>query len=211
MPDSASGVSMTRLSPKSFCRPSVTRNTPPSLPTSSPMTTTFGSDSSARRSDSLIALARAIFSAMSLTPVRVRERRLIGGELRAFLVHQRVSVRVHVLEDGEAVRVRHGTDGFAYSSAHRFALALEFLEERLVRVLLGLQVAAQAQDRVLGLPGLALLVAAVAGRVVGGGVGAHAVGERLDQRRALTGAGPLQGPLGDGQARQDVVAVHAHA
>src|ERR1035441_10161843 len=37
MPDSASGVSITRASPKSFCRPSVTRKTPPSLPTSSPM------------------------------------------------------------------------------------------------------------------------------------------------------------------------------
>src|SRR6478752_3231056 len=117
MPDSASGVSMTRLSPKSFCRPSVTRKTPPSLPTSSPMTTTFGSAPRARRSDSLIALARAIFSAMSLTPVFVRERGLVGGELRPLLVHQRVAVRVHVLEDGEVVRVRHGTDRFAHPLA----------------------------------------------------------------------------------------------
>ena len=36
MPDSPSGESMTRASPKSFCSPSVTRNTPPSLPMSSP-------------------------------------------------------------------------------------------------------------------------------------------------------------------------------
>ena len=40
MPDSASGVSMTRLSPYFACKPSVTRNTPSSGPTSSPITTT---------------------------------------------------------------------------------------------------------------------------------------------------------------------------
>src|SRR5919107_1611114 len=131
MPDSASGVSMTRLSPKSFCSPSVTRNTPPSLPTSSPMTRTLGSVSRARRSDSLIALARAIFSAMSLTPVCVRERRLVRGELGPLLVHQRVPVRVRVLEDGEVVRVRHGTDRFAHSFAQRLALGLQFREESL--------------------------------------------------------------------------------
>ena len=39
--DSASGESMTRSSPKSFCRPSVMRKTPPSLPMSSPMMRTF--------------------------------------------------------------------------------------------------------------------------------------------------------------------------
>src|SRR6476660_7568824 len=105
MPDSASGVSMTRLSPKSFCRPSVTRKTPPSLPTSSPMIRTLGSDSRARRSDSLIALARAMFldvsvSAISLAPF-IRERRLVGGELGSLLVDERMPVRVHVLEDGE--------------------------------------------------------------------------------------------------------------
>src|SRR4051812_5021914 len=216
MPDSASGVSMTRLSPKSFCSPSVTRNTPPSLPTSSPMTRTLGSVSRARRSDSLIALARAMFlnvtvSAMSLPPVRVGERRLVGGELGPLLVDEGVSVRVCVLEDGEVVRILHGTDRFAHSFAQRLALDLQFRKKSLVRVVGGLQVAAKAQDRVLGLPGGPLVVVAVAGRVVGGGVGAHAVGERLDQRRPLTGAGPLQGPPGHGEVRQHVVAVHPQA
>src|SRR6185369_1741395 len=42
MPFSASGVSNTRSSPNSACRPSVARNTPPALPTSSPMTITRG-------------------------------------------------------------------------------------------------------------------------------------------------------------------------
>src|SRR4051794_31916592 len=133
MPDSASGVSITRLSPKSFCRPSVTRKTPPSLPTSSPMIRTLGSESRARRSDSLIALARAIFSAISVAPF-IRERRLVGGELGSLLVDERMPVRVHVLEDGEVVRVRHGADRLTHSFAQRLALGLEFREESLVRV-----------------------------------------------------------------------------
>ena len=57
IPDSASGESITRCSPKSFCSPSVTRNTPPSLPMSSPASTTLGSASSARRSPAFSALA----------------------------------------------------------------------------------------------------------------------------------------------------------
>src|SRR5919109_5428908 len=139
MPDSASGVSMTRLSPKSFCRPSVTRKTPPSLPTSSPMIRTLGSESRARRSDSLIALARAMFlnvtaSAAMSDPLYVRERRLVGGELGALLVDERMPVRVRVLENGEVVRVRHGADRLAHSFAQRLALGLQFREESVVRV-----------------------------------------------------------------------------
>src|SRR5215510_2859108 len=42
MPFSASGVSITRSSPNSACSPSVARNTPPALPTSSPITRTRG-------------------------------------------------------------------------------------------------------------------------------------------------------------------------
>src|SRR5215470_3291305 len=42
MPFSASGVSSTRSSPNSACNPSVARNTPPALPTSSPITMTRG-------------------------------------------------------------------------------------------------------------------------------------------------------------------------
>lgn len=40
---------------------------------------------------------------------------------------------------------------------------------------------------------------------------AHPVGERLHEGGALAAAGPLQGPLGDGQAGEDVVAVDADA
>ena len=58
MPDSPSGESMTRCSPKSFCSPSVTRKTPPSLPMSSPIKRTFALSSIDLRSPSLIALAK---------------------------------------------------------------------------------------------------------------------------------------------------------
>src|SRR6266481_5507902 len=90
MPDSASGVSNTRSSPKSFCRPSVTRKTPPSLPTSSPMIRTLGSFSMALRSPALIALDR-------VRVVIVRPPRRNPGRLG-----------VHVVEDGQRRRVGHG-------------------------------------------------------------------------------------------------------
>src|SRR5438552_1114541 len=55
MPDSASGVSKTRFSPNSCWRPSVTRKTPPSRPTSSPKTRVRGSPARAWRSAALSA------------------------------------------------------------------------------------------------------------------------------------------------------------
>ena len=70
IPLSASGESMTRSSPKSFCRPSVTRKTPPSLPMSSPMSTTFGSFSSDLRRPALIALARVVTAISAALPRR---------------------------------------------------------------------------------------------------------------------------------------------
>src|SRR5829696_7918236 len=76
MPDSASGESITRWSPKSFCSPSVTRKTPPSLPTSSPAITTLASASSARRKPAFRALA------MVSTVIRQSHRtraQLVGG------------------------------------------------------------------------------------------------------------------------------------
>src|SRR5919106_565194 len=76
MPDSASGVSMTRSSPKSFCRPSVTRNTPPSLPTSSPITMTFESASMAARRPMVMPFA-SVIAVMSAPPRTTRGMRRI--------------------------------------------------------------------------------------------------------------------------------------
>src|ERR671913_64290 len=58
--DSASGVSITRCSPKSLSRPSVMRKTPPRVPTSSPSRTTRSSASMASRRAVLSALAMVI-------------------------------------------------------------------------------------------------------------------------------------------------------
>src|SRR5215217_1574182 len=77
MPDSANGESMTRSSPKSFCSPSVMRKTPPSLPTSSPMSRTLSSSSMALRRPMLRPLARVIFCVMSVGSF---ERLEVGGE-----------------------------------------------------------------------------------------------------------------------------------
>src|SRR3990172_9336720 len=60
---SASGVSSTRSGPKRFCSPTVARNTPPLIPTSSPSTITFGSSCMARASARLTA-STSVTSAM---------------------------------------------------------------------------------------------------------------------------------------------------
>src|SRR5437763_16335541 len=104
MPDSASGVSMTRPSPKSFCSPSVIRKTPPSFPMSSPINTTLGSVSRALRRAALRALAMV----MVAISVPLLERHQIRGELAALLVDARVPVAVDVLEDRDGVGVRQG-------------------------------------------------------------------------------------------------------
>ena len=69
--DSVSGVSMTRSSPNSAHRPSVARNTPPFLPTSSPRTTT---DSSRRISSAMPSRTASmnVRIGISATPRRSR-------------------------------------------------------------------------------------------------------------------------------------------
>ena len=57
MPASASGVSVQRSSPNSLASPSVTRKTPPRVPTSSPRTCTVGSSAIASRSARVRACA----------------------------------------------------------------------------------------------------------------------------------------------------------
>ena len=56
-------------------------------------------------------------------------------------------------------------------------------------------------------PVLLLVTGAVAGGVVGRGVGAHAVGHGLDERRSLTRRGAGEGEPGCGEDGQNVVAV----
>ena len=75
----------------------------------------------------------------------------------------------------------------------------------------GREVRAHPQQRILGPPLGNLVVGAVAGGVVGVGVGLHAVGVGLDQQRAGSVAGPVDGPVEHREQRDEVVAVDALA
>src|SRR6478752_1970385 len=171
MPDSASGESMTRSSPKSFCRPSVIRKTPPSLPTSSPITRTFGSSSMALRSPALRPFASVIF-AISVSAFRlegVEVRRIAGlllGELGGLL-------GVHVVEHVERPRLRERLAALTQVLAQPLGLDLDLVEEVLVGQPVAGEVGLHPLDRVLELPDLEVLRQPVAGGVVGGGVRAH--------------------------------------
>src|SRR5581483_8083103 len=89
-----------------FCSPSVIRKTPPSLPMSSPMSTTFGSSSRARRNPRLSALpmVRVSRSAMSVRPL---EGRQVTGEAFPLGVDDRRPVGVGVVEEGQRLGLGH--------------------------------------------------------------------------------------------------------
>src|SRR4051812_6756536 len=214
MPDSASGASMTRSSPKSFCRPSVTRKTPPSLPMSSPMMRTLGSASMAARRPVLMPLARLI-CAMSATTLRavagIGERLHVLGELRPLLLDQRVRVDVHVLEHVERLRVGHAQAALPDVRRQLVALGVQGGEEVVVGHAVRDEVGLEPADRVALLPHLDLGRHPVAGGVVGRRMGAHAVGEGLDERRPAALPRVVERGLGDGVHREDVVAVDPDA
>src|SRR5450631_3668013 len=136
MPDSASGVSMIRSSPKSFCRFSVTRNTPPSLPMSSPMMTTLGSCSMARRRPALMDLP-IVTLAMSVLSL---EARGVRSEPGALGVDQRVLLDIDVVEHRDGLRVGHRQAAGANPCGERIRLYLDGLEERRVSLEAGCQV-----------------------------------------------------------------------
>ena len=81
----------------------------------------------------------------------------------------------------------------------------------LVGQAVALEVGLDPLDRALQPPALDVVGEAVAGRVVGRGVGTHPVGVGLHERRALAVARALQRGLGDGVRREHVVAVDADA
>ena len=96
---------------------------------------------------------------------------------------------VDVVEHGQRLRVGHGPARLAEPGAELVGLRVDLVEEVLVGQAVALQVDLDAGDRVLEPPGLELAGQPVPGRVVGGGVRAHAVGVGLDERRALAVAG----------------------
>src|SRR3954469_3771071 len=251
MPASASGVSTTRSSPKSFCRPSVIRKTPPSRPMSSPMSTTLASSSRARRSPRLSALPMVTVSVLmtrlrppraprspALPAMRARAsfsrcpsdeplpgRDLVGGpvvaavgeggvvlhELRALGGQFRGLLGVDEVEHRGAGRIGHVQRAAADPRGQLVGLGLHGVEEGGVGDAVARQVGLHPRDRVAQLPLLQLAGQPVAGGVVGGGVRAHPVGERLDERGALAVAGGGERGPGDGEDGGPVVAVDADA
>ncbi len=172
---SAVGVSTTRSAPKRCCRPSVARNTPPDLPTSSPSTIT--------RSSRSISSPRA--EQIASTMLNVGHRRApsleqlgpLGGEARRILGPDVVEQQRRV---GRPDR-RHLGDG---AVDLRGAPGRGCVFGGVVPAPGGAHPGAEADQRVAGLPAFLLGGIDVARRVVGGGVGAEAIGHRLDQRRA---------------------------
>src|SRR5690348_1630802 len=102
MPDSASGVSKTRVSPNLAASPSVTRKTPPSGPTSSPKTRTRSSSRSASRS--------AVFRACAIVNAVMSVLRCgqLGREQLPLLAQLGGGLGEDVIEQLERVRLRVG-------------------------------------------------------------------------------------------------------
>src|SRR5687768_751224 len=237
MPASASGVSTTRASPKSFCSPSVIRKTPPSLPMSSPMSTTFASSSMALRRPRLSALPMVSVSvliarlpprsaprSLALPAMLARassswrpsvlatlERRVVLDELGPLGGERRRLLGVDVVEHDRGIGIGHLGRALPDPRGEFVALGVDGGEERGVGDAAAGQVRLEPGDRVAQLPLLQLAGQPIAGGVVGGGVRAHAVGERLDERRALPLAGGGERRPGDSQDGEDVVAVDADA
>ena len=200
---------MTRSSPKSFCRPSVTRKTPPSLPMSSPMRRTLGSSSMARAQAGVDALGDGQLASSVRSPRSWRgRRRTRRAPPRRAGAPRRRRGRTSTAARG---RASPGSPRGPARPARRPRASTASKNAWSAMPLRG-QVGLEPRDRVPQLPRLDLGRDAVAGRVVGGRVRAHPVGEGLDERRALAGRGRAsQRRLGDGVDGEDVVAVDPDA
>src|SRR5690606_874056 len=187
MPDSAGGVSMTRLAPNSSRRPSVMRNTPPSVPMSSPISTTLSSSRIACRRPALRALPNVICVISGL-----REGREVGGVLVALALESGVRFGVHPIEDGHRGPGRHAEAGGAHLARHLVGLLLHRREVVLGQLPGRAQVGLQPCDRVAATPPLELLLGPIPLGVVGGGVRTHPVGDGLEVRRSVPGTRVIQ-------------------
>ena len=170
-----------------------------------------------RAQAALIALAREKVIVAAMRHARLgtdavgSKRRLVRGELRPLLVDGGVPVGVDVLED------RLSASGSGMAAASRTALASSSPSASSAAKNASSTPcprgpgSPQPHDRVLGPHSSRSSAAPVAGRVVGGGVRAHPVGERLDQHRALAAAARSSAAAGDREAGQHVVAVDPDA
>src|ERR1700712_2534752 len=130
MPDSPSGASITRSSPKSFCRPSVIRKTPPSLPTSRPITSTLGSASIRLRSAAFSAAAMLMVLIGFLRSSRERSSGLlegvqvvgVAGPLLGELLG---NLRVDMVERGQRAGIFQGAAGLPDPHGQRLGLGVQ--------------------------------------------------------------------------------------
>src|SRR5581483_831347 len=175
MTPSDSGVSITRFGYLSY-RPSVARNTPPVLPTSSPMISMRSSRSISTASAWLTA-STTVASGIAV-PVQTRE-----------LAREPVARgRVHLAEV-EIDLGRRLLDRLVPRDAQLLAhVGLDLLERRVVDDLRALQVALHAQKRIAVDPLLVHLARLVARWIVCGRVQPEPVRHRLDERRPLARA-----------------------
>src|SRR6188768_3633979 len=172
IPFSLSGVSITRSSPNSSCRPAVTRKTPPTLPTSSPMTTTRLSRRMAVRSASLTAITificgianRSGAESPAKVENRVRASRSMRGrraraaqQLRALLLQMPRRLLVHVVED-RFQRGRRRLLGDADSGAEAL---IDIRDQRLLGAIIpsfaALEILAQTRERIALRPRLEIV------------------------------------------------------
>src|SRR5690242_12106554 len=232
MPPSAIGVSSTRCSPYLRCSPSVTRNTPPKNPTSSPSTTTRGSRPSIT---SIAELSACTMFIRAMRSALVRARRRAGnillrgaGRGAALRIEQRAHLLAlalqalrhiveYVLEHGERIEERpvgERSVGFSFFPAGG-DVGFELLVQLGVAFLGPFperdQVLLEARDRIPEWPGAPFLLRSVAGGIIARRVRGGAVRHLLDEGWAGALPRPLRRPLRHRIHRQEVVAIHADA
>ena len=195
---SAIGVSNTRSAPNSCCNPSVTRKTPPSLPTSCPYT-----------QDARIVVEGIAERGVQRRRHRhLRHRRAPPSRSRRNGSGGSAYVQSNIHSTGGGSRRDH-----VRPDARHLGLGcgVALRDERVVGVPAREQPRPVSLDRVERAPPSHLVVVAVAAGVVGGGVRADPVRHRLDQRRPAARASPGHRVLRDAIHGEHVVAVDADA
>src|SRR5581483_2899438 len=191
---SASGVSITRSSPKRPRRPSVALKTPPLAPTSSPSTMTRSSRAISSASVSR-TVSTIVFTAIASPPLP-----------RAVLIP---CIDVQTKGVGGGLRTRFGEgDGFVHQRAGALA---QLVLDGVVQDLTLLQRPAEEVERILAARQLDLLGRAIAAVVVVAGVGGEAADAGVDQGRPTTGLRSLHCLGGRLVDREGVRPVDGHA
>src|ERR1700741_2110995 len=203
MPASPMGVSKQRVRPCFFCKPSVTRKTPPKNPTSSPKVRTLGSRVMVTSSAEFNAWIMFMVGTASDSQFLALTAQMPGHVLEYVLEH-----RFHAgLGFGAQRAERHRFSVGGLNFVVRFLSRLDVLRIRPFAEL-G-KMAFQALDRIAQRPFLAFVRGAIAVGIVARGMAFDAIGVKLDHRRAVIGARAIRGPLCRGIDCEKIVAVDA--